>query len=91
MLTADEHNGQTDNLHGEALTQAELASYLSRAFDTNLTYKEMTVDEYRRERVAELGDSLGGITAGIYAGIREGAKDNPSQFSKGPVGSTSPG
>ena len=82
MLTADEHNGQTYNLHGEALTQAQLASYLNRAFDTNLTYKEMTVDEYRRERVAELGDFLGGIIAGIYAGIREGANDNPSQFSK---------
>lgn len=82
MLTEDEHNGQTYNLHGEALTQMQLASYLSRYSDTNLIYKEMTVEEYRRERVAELGEFLGGVIAGIYAGIREGAMDNPSQFSE---------
>ena len=42
----------------------------------------MTVEEYRRERVAELGEFLGGMIAGIYAGIREGAMDNPSQYMK---------
>jgi NAD(P)H dehydrogenase (quinone) len=41
----------------------------------------MSVEEYRSERVAELGEFLGGIIAGIYAGIRQGALDNPSQFS----------
>jgi len=82
MLTEDEHNGQTYNLHGEALTQAQLASHLNRAFDTNLIYRKMTVEEYRRERVAELGEFLGGMIAGIYAGIREGAMDNPSQYMK---------
>jgi NAD(P)H dehydrogenase (quinone) len=81
MLTDDKHNGQTYNLHGEALTQAQLASYLNRAFDMDLVYREMTVAEYRRERVAELGEFLGGVIAGIYAGIREGAMDNPSQYS----------
>ena len=81
MLTEDKHNGQTYNLHGEAITQAQLASYLNRAFDTNLVYKEMTVEDYRRERIAELGEFLGGVIAGIYEGIREGAHDNPSQFS----------
>jgi len=35
---------------GEALTQLQLASSLNRAFDTNLIYREMTVEEYRRER-----------------------------------------
>jgi NAD(P)H dehydrogenase (quinone) len=82
MLTEDKHNGKMYNLHGEALTQAQLANNLNRAFDTNLIYKEMTVEEYRRERVAELGEFLGGVIAGIYAGIREGAMDNPSQFSE---------
>lgn len=80
MLTEDEHNGQTYNLHGEALTQAQLAIHLNGAFDTQLVYKEMAVEEYRRERIAELGEFLGGVIAGIYAGIREGAVDNPSQF-----------
>jgi NAD(P)H dehydrogenase (quinone) len=82
MLTEDKHNGQTYNLRGEALTQAQLARYLNRAFDTNLIYREMTVEEYRRERVAELGEFLGGVIVGIYAGIREGAMDNLSQFSE---------
>ena len=82
MLTEDEYNGQTYNLHGEALTQTQLASHLNRAFDTNLIYRDMTVEEYRRERVAELGEFLGGVIAGIYAGIREGAMDNTSQYLK---------
>ena len=82
MLTEDEHNGETYNLHGEALTQAQLVSHLNRAFDTNLIYREMTVEEYRRERVPELGEFLGGVIAGIYAGIRQGAMDNPSQYLK---------
>jgi NAD(P)H dehydrogenase (quinone) len=82
ILTEDAHNGHTYNLHGEALTQAQLASHLSRAFDTELVYKEMSVEDYRRERVAELGEFLGGVIAGIYAGIRGGAVNNPSQYSE---------
>ncbi len=82
MLTEDKHNGRTYNLHGEPITQAKLATYLNRAFDTNLIYREMTVEQYRRERIAELGEFLGGVIAGIYEGIREGALDNPSQFSQ---------
>lgn len=82
VLTEDNHNGQTYNLHGEVLTQAQLASLLNRAFGTDLIYREMTVEDYRRERVAELGEFLGTIIAGIYTGIREGAMNNPSQFSE---------
>ncbi|GJM43172.1 MAG: NAD(P)-dependent oxidoreductase [Gemmatimonadota bacterium] len=81
MLTEETHNGQTYNLHGEALTQAQLASYLNRAFHTNLSYREMTVAAYEQERVAALGEFLGRVIAGIYAGIREGGMDNPSHFS----------
>lgn len=80
MLTDDKHNGRTYNLHGEALTQTQLADYLGFTFGVDLTYREMTIEEYRRERVAELGEFLGGVIAGIYAGIRQGALDNPSQF-----------
>jgi NAD(P)H dehydrogenase (quinone) len=81
MLTESKHSGQTYNLHGEALTQAQLAHYLSRASGSELAYRDMSIEEYRRERIAELGEFLGGVIAGIYAGIREGAMDNPSQFS----------
>jgi NAD(P)H dehydrogenase (quinone) len=82
MLTENKHDGQTYNLHGEALTQAQLAGYLNRAFDTNLIYREMTIEEYRRDRVAELGEFLGSVITGIYAGIRNGAMDSSSQFSE---------
>lgn len=82
MLTEDEHNRQTYNLHGEPITQAQLASYLNRAFDTNLLYREITVEAYRRERVAELGEFVGEVIAGIYEGIRDGALDNPSQYAR---------
>ncbi len=80
MLIEDKHNGQTYNLHGNLLTQSELASHFNDAFGTTFTYAPMTVDEYRKERVAELGDFIGGVIAGIYEGISMGANDNPSQF-----------
>lgn len=80
MLTEDKHNGKTYNLNGEAITQSALAEYLNLAFGTRLTYRAMTVEDYQRERVAELGDFLGTVIAGIYAGIRAGETDNSSDF-----------
>lgn len=82
MLTDSKHNGQTYNLHGEAMTQDALADHLNDAFGTDLKYREMTVAEYRDERIAELGEFLGNIIAGIYDGIRIGAYDNESHFAK---------
>lgn len=80
MLTEDKHNGHTYNLHGEAITQQQLAEYFNSAFGTNLIYKSMTVEAYREERKAELGDFIGTIIAGIYQGIREGQSDNVSHY-----------
>ena len=80
MLTESEHNSQTYNLHGETLTQSALANYLNGAFGTNLTYREMSVAEYREDRITELGDFMGNIIAGIYEGIRNGASYNESHF-----------
>ena len=80
MLTQDKHNAQTYNLHGEAITQYQLAEYLNSAFGTDLNYTPITVEEYRKERIAELGEFLGTIIAGIYQGIRDGKADNPSHF-----------
>lgn len=80
MLTEDKHNAQTYNLHGEAITQYQLAQYLNSAFSTDLTYTPMTVEAYRKERIAELGEFTGTVIAGIYQGIREGKADNPSHF-----------
>lgn len=81
MLTEDTHNGQTYNLHGEAITQSQLADYMSDAYGVDLSYTSMSVEAYREERVAELGDFIGTVIAGIYQGIREGKSNNPSQFS----------
>jgi len=80
LLTEDTHNGHTYNLHGEAITQFQLAGYLNSAFGTDLTYTPMTVEEYREDRVAELGEFLGTVITGIYQGIRDGEADNPSDY-----------
>jgi len=80
MLTEGKHNSQIYNLHGEAITQYQLAEYLNSAFDTDLRYIPMTVEAYRKERIAELGEFIGTVIAGIYQGIREGKADNPSHF-----------
>ncbi|MBT8450560.1 MAG: NAD(P)H-binding protein [Deltaproteobacteria bacterium] len=80
MLTGQEHDGKTYNLHGEPITQYQLAEYLNQAFGTQLKYHSMTVEEYKDERIAELGEFLGTIIAGIYTGIREGKLNNPSDF-----------
>lgn len=80
MLTEKKHNGHVYNLHGEPITQQRLAEYLNQAFDTNLKYREMSVAEYREERIAELGDFIGNVIAGIYEGIHNGAANNESHF-----------
>lgn len=80
MLKGEQHNGKTYNLHGEAISQSQLADYLNLAFGTNLTFSDMSVADYRAERQAELGEFLGTIIAGIYQGIREGKANNPSDY-----------
>ena len=80
MLTDPKHDGQTCNLHGELLTQAQLAQYLNRTFGTQLQYRSMSVAEYREERIAELGEFIGTVIAGIYEGIRNGALDRASDY-----------
>lgn len=80
MLTDPKHDGQTYNLHGELLTQAQLAEYLNRTFGTQLEYRSMSVAEYREERIAKLGQFMGTVIAGIYEGIRNGALDRASDY-----------
>ncbi|MGP6085472.1 SDR family oxidoreductase [Antarctobacter jejuensis] len=80
MLTEPQHVGQTYNLHGTPITQAELADLMNNAFGTDLVFRPMSVDDYRADRVAELGDFIGTVIAGIYEGIRNGSVDNPSHF-----------
>jgi len=80
LVTDSSLLGNTYNLHGEPITQQELTDYLNRTFGTDLVYRSMSVAAYRRERVAELGEFLGGVIAGIYDGIKQGQFDNRSDY-----------
>ena len=80
MLLEDKHNGQTYYLTGEPITQQKLVDYLNMAFNTNLIYQTISVEDYKKERMAELGEFMGTIIAGIYQGILSGAFDKPSDF-----------
>ncbi|WP_290779001.1 hypothetical protein [Hoeflea sp.] len=80
MLTGSDHNGRTYNLHGGLLTQSELADYLNKAFGSELVYRPMSFEDFKADRIAELGEFIGTVIAGIYQGIREGASDRPSGF-----------
>lgn len=80
MLTEKKHNGQIYNLHGESITQYELAEFLNSTFGTALAYVPVSVEDYQKDRKSELGEFLGTVIAGIYQGIREGKVDNPSHF-----------
>lgn len=80
MLTETKHNSRIYNLHGEAITQSQLADYLNLAFGTNLTYIPITVEAFRQDQIAGLGEFLGTVIAGIYQGIYEGKVNNPSHF-----------
>lgn len=82
MLLEEKHKGQTYNLHGDALTQAQLADHLNRAFNARLVYEPVSVDLFRRERAQELGEFLGGIVTGIYQAIADGNLNNPSHFAQ---------
>ena len=82
MLADGSHAGRTYNLHGEAITQRELADHLNQAFGTDLTYTSMSVEDYREERVAELGEFIGTVITGIYQGIRDGQSDNVSHYAE---------
>lgn len=80
MLTENRHNGCTYNLHGAPLTQTQLTDYFNQVFGTGLKYRSMSVEEYKADRIAELGEFMGTVIAGIYQGIASGALDNASDF-----------
>jgi NAD(P)H dehydrogenase (quinone) len=82
LLTRDDLNGGTFDLNGTPITQAELAGYLNRTFGTNLTYHEMTPEDFVADRSAELGDFIGPIIGGIYEGIRQGIYDRPGHYAE---------
>lgn len=80
LLTDTKHDGNTYRLHGEPITQTQLVGHLNRMFGTELVYRDISVDDYRAERVGELGEFMGTVIAGIYEGIRNGALEVPSDY-----------
>ncbi|UYV38091.1 SDR family oxidoreductase [Rhodobacteraceae bacterium D3-12] len=82
LLTRVDLNGGTYDLTGTPITQEQLAGHLNRTFGTDLTYREMTSEEFVADRSAELGDFIGPIIGGIYEGIRQGAYDRSGDFAK---------
>lgn len=82
MLLHEKHNGQVYNLVGEPISQAALASYINEVYGTNLSYNAVSVEAYKEERTAALGEFLGTVIAGIYEGIQKGVNDVRSDFEK---------
>lgn len=82
LLLNDKLNGQTFNLVGEAITQTQLAEYINQVYKTNLKFTSISVEDYKKERQAALGEFLGTIIAGIYEGIRNGANEVVSDYEK---------
>jgi len=82
MLLQEKHNGQTYNLVGKPITQSKLTELINQVFNTNLTYHSVSVEDYEKERKAELGDFIGTVITGIYNGIKLGVNDVHSDFEK---------
>lgn len=82
MLLEDKHNGNTYNLVGEAISQKELADFINQVYGTKLVYNTISIEAYKKDRIAELGEFLGTIIAGIYEGIKNGANDVSSDYEK---------
>ena len=82
MSLNETHNGQTYNLVGAPVTQAQLAEAINEVFGTELSYKSVSVEEYAKERKEALGEFLGSVIAGIYEAMRDSAYDINSDFEK---------
>ena len=82
MLLDEKHNGQIYNLVGEAITQTALAELLNQVYDTDLSYRPVSVEAYKKDRKAELGEFIGTVIAGIYEGIQIGVNNVSSDFER---------
>ncbi|OED31796.1 NAD(P)-dependent oxidoreductase [Planococcus maritimus] len=80
MLTEDGHHAKIYSLHGNAISQDELAAHLNAAFDAQLTYTAISAEQFKQERIAELGEFIGTVVTGIYQGINGGDFDHESHY-----------
>jgi len=72
--------GSVYNLTGESITQTELVGFFNKYFNTSLTYKSLTQEEYLIWQQKHNGEFLGSIIAGIYQKIRNGEFEIESDF-----------
>lgn len=82
LLLDDPLNEGTYSFLGPAISQQELADKINEHFGLSIGFKNITADQYRKERQDELGEFLGGVITGIYVGIRDGKYDGVSNFEK---------
>lgn len=82
LLMDDTLNGKTYNLFGEPISQRQLVDAINKAFRIHLEYKSISVEEYKQERQAALGEFLGTVIGGIYEGIKTGKFAGESDFYK---------
>lgn len=82
LLTDDTLQGEVYNLTGQGITQRQLANAINRAYELNLKYTNISVEEFVNQRQAALGEFIGTVIGGIYEGIRNGKFDCASDFKK---------
>ncbi|OHX64294.1 NAD(P)H-binding protein [Flammeovirga pacifica] len=80
LAIKEEMNGRTVNLFGTAITQQELVEALNKAYNTNMTYTSIGVQEYTELRKKALGDFIGSVIGGIYEGIKSGVFSGDSHY-----------
>jgi NAD(P)H dehydrogenase (quinone) len=83
LATGPDHAGQTYNLSGECLTQAELVALAASVFGFELRYRSIT-DEQSLEKfrtlMPERGEAVARMLTGAFQCIRSGAYDVPSHY-----------
>ncbi|MGB0891957.1 MAG: NAD(P)H-binding protein [Flavobacteriaceae bacterium] len=80
MLLHKKHNNKTYNLLGEPITQQQLADAINEEYDTNISYKAISVEEFLKDRSKALGDFLGTIISSIYENIKKESFNIKSDF-----------
>lgn len=82
LITENKHSSKIYNLNGEEITQYQLADFLSESYGIDLRYQPINFEVFKEERIAELGEFIGGVIAGIYQTIQQGKLNNESDYLK---------
>lgn len=80
LAATNDLNGGAYNLFGDCITQQELTNEINQVFGTDLKYHAISVEDYKKDRVAEHGAYFGELIGGIYEGIYNGVFDLVSDY-----------